>query len=69
MSDFTGKDFTVRNEGAIVLFQAHTDAARAWWDENVQDGITFAGARVVEWRYAQDIIQGIAAEGLTIGGA
>ena len=28
-------DFTVQNEGSIVLLHPHTDAARSWIDENI----------------------------------
>jgi len=52
------------NEGTLVKFQLHTDAAVAWWRENVDDfnkDIRARAARVryVEHRYANDIYQGM----------
>ena len=52
------------NEGTLVKFQLHTDAAVNWWRENVDDfnkDISARAARVRydEQRYAQDIYQGM----------
>jgi hypothetical protein len=59
-------DFKVRDEGTIVLFQAVTADARAWWADNVEDGMTFGGACVVEHRYADAIISGIVDAGFVV---
>ena len=52
------------NEGTLVKFQLHTDAALNWWRENGDDfnkDIRARAARVryVEHRYAHDIYQGM----------
>ena len=52
------------NEGTLVKFMLHTDAALNWWRENVDDfnkDIRARAARVryVEHRYAHDIYQGM----------
>lgn len=62
-------DFTVRNEGSIFLLIPHTPAAEAWIEEHLpQDAMRWAGnSIVVEHRYICDIIDGIQADGLTIG--
>ena len=52
------------NEGTLVKFQLHTDAAVNWWNDNVDDfnkDIRAKATRVryVEPRFAQDIYQGM----------
>ena len=52
------------NDGTLVKFMLHTDAALNWWRENVDDfnkDIRARAARVryVEHRYAHDIYQGM----------
>ena len=52
------------NEGTLVKFQLHTDAAVNWWNDNVDDfnkDIRAKATRVryVEHRFAQDIYQGM----------
>ena len=52
------------NEGTLVKFMLHTDAAANWWNDNVDDfnkEIRAKAARIryVEHRYAQDIYQGM----------
>ena len=54
------------NEGSLVKFMLHTDAALNWWRDNVDDfnkDIRARAARVryVEHRYANDIYQGMLA--------
>ena len=59
-------DFTIQNEGSILLFRPLTDAAREWLKENVQeDAQWFGDALVVECRYAGDLAVGMLAAGLT----
>jgi hypothetical protein len=59
-------DFTVRNEGTILLFYPLTDPAREWLKENVQDDAQWFGdALVVEHRYAGDLAMAMLAAGLT----
>ena len=52
------------NEGSLVKFMLHTDAAVSWWNDNVDDFNKEIRAkalkeRYVEHRYAQDIYQGM----------
>ena len=57
-------DFLIMDGGSIVQFWPQSEAAKAWWDENVADGPTLGQSRVVEHRYAPDIIEGLAEAGL-----
>lgn len=61
-------DFTVDNHGSILILNAHTEAAKAWVDEHLPDDRQTWGqcGTVVEPRYIGDIVQGIAADGLSI---
>jgi hypothetical protein len=62
-----GPDVTVSREGNLFLFQANTDAARNWLDENTDPDATYwAGALVVEHRYAADLTAGLQADGLRV---
>ena len=52
------------NEGSLVKFLLHTDAAVSWWNDNVDDFNKEIRAkalkeRYVEHRYANDIYQGM----------
>ena len=52
------------NEGTLVKFMLHTDAAVSWWNDNVDDFNKDIRAkalkeRYVEHRYANDIYQGL----------
>ena len=54
------KNFKIKNEGSIILFEPLTDTARDWWSSHVDpDAQTMGPAYVVEHRYAGDIIEGI----------
>jgi len=58
-------DYQVRDEGSIVLLWPISAAAVAWCDEHLpEDRITWGGATVIEHRYADDIIEGLGADGL-----
>ena len=61
-------DVTVRDEGTIVQFIPNSDAARAWFKENVQaEGWQWMGpALCVDARPAQDLAQRLEEEGFTI---
>jgi hypothetical protein len=63
------QDVTVVNEGSIVLFTLETEAAKFWWDENVAETLEFGGnifCKVVEWRYAAAIVEGLADAGFNV---
>jgi hypothetical protein len=59
-------DFDIRDEGSVWLFEPKTPEAEDWWAENVEEGMTYCGANVVEWRPARDIVDGIIAEGFQV---
>lgn len=62
------KDFAVRDEGTIVLLTPQSEEARTWVAENLpEEAMTWGAAVVIEHRYADDIITGIEADGLTVG--
>ncbi len=46
--------------GSIVLFEPLTEAAQAWWNDNVDpECMKMGAAYAVEHRYAGDIAEGI----------
>jgi hypothetical protein len=60
-------DVTVENHGTIFLFRLHTDQARTWVEENVQDDAQyFGGALAVEGGYARNLAEGMLCEGLEV---
>jgi len=61
-------DVRIQDEGTIVLFRPLREQAREWLIENVQeDAQWFAGALVVEHRYALPLIEGLRQEGYLVG--
>jgi hypothetical protein len=64
----TGSDFFVDDQGTIVTFYPRSDAAQAWWEENVQvEPWQHIGRRwAVDHRMAQNLVTGIEAAGFTI---
>ena len=63
----SGPDVIVVNQGSIFLFHLHTQAAKAWVSQNVEDGAQyFGGALVVEHRYARDLVARMLADGLLV---
>lgn len=60
-------DVVVENHGSIFLFTLRTARARRWVDQHVQeDAQWWAGRLAVEHRYAWDLAQGMAADGLRV---
>lgn len=60
-------DFVLNDQGSIVLLLPNSDAAREWLDDNIgEDAQYFGRSLVVEHRFADDIIDGIMAEGLIV---
>ncbi len=59
-------DVTVENHGTLVLVRPETDAATAWLNENVDECVWFAGALVVEPRYVEGLLLGMADEGFMV---
>jgi hypothetical protein len=69
MSTNAASDFTVRNEGSIVLLHPHTDAARDWVNQNIGEDNGYQPywpSVVIEPRYVGDIVNGITADGLVV---
>jgi hypothetical protein len=62
-------DFTVRNEGSILLLTPHTGPARNWIDEHIgsENGYQpLYPTVVIEPRYVIAILEGIRVAGLEI---
>jgi len=62
-------DFILRDEGSIVLLTPHTDAAHDWVNEHIGQDNGYQPmwpTVVIERRYAQDILEGVRAEGMVI---
>jgi hypothetical protein len=62
-------DFILRDEGSIVLLTPCTDAAHEWLDENIGQDNGYQPmwpTVVIERRYAQDILEGVIAEGMVV---
>jgi hypothetical protein len=59
-------DFTLLDEGTILVLTPQTDAARGWVDDHIPDDATrWAGGVVVEHRFITDVLFGTSAAGLT----
>ena len=68
-SPSNGPDFTVRDEGSILLLTPHTEPARTWIDRHVGPDNGFQPyypTIVIEPRYVIAILEGIRAGGLEI---
>lgn len=60
-------DFQVQNHGSLVLLKPVTDDADRWVEEYIDSSAQrWAGAVVVEPRYIQPILAGIADAGLSV---
>jgi hypothetical protein len=60
-------DVFVHNEGTVFLFCPLTSQAKEWIDEHVQpDAMWFAGALVVEHRFAWGLARGMIDAGLAL---
>jgi hypothetical protein len=60
-------DVSIENCGTLFLFRAETQLGREWINDHVPAGATYwAGQLVVEHRYAYDLAQGMAADGLVL---
>jgi len=49
---------------SVYIIRPTSPKGKAWLDENVPDGTWAMGGIVVEWRYMDDIWDGVKAEGL-----
>ena len=62
-------DFTIRDEGTIVLLVPHTQPARSWIDEHIgpDNGYQpYYPTVVIEHRYARPILEGIRESGFSL---
>ncbi len=61
-------DVEVRNEGSIFIFTPLTEAGREWINLHVEatESQWFAGGLVVEHRYAANLADGMAGDGLVV---
>lgn len=60
-------DFLAADHGSIWLVQPITDAAKQWVADHIpSDAQWFGRGFVVEWRFIDDILCGIAADGLEV---
>ncbi len=60
-------DFSILNEGSILVLTPETDEGQAWVEENLPgDALRWAGGYVIEPRYMEDILTGILSDGLTV---
>lgn len=61
-------DFSVQDEGTIVILYVHTEAGRGWVTEHIPDDHQTWGQNgiVIEHRFAHDILEGIKEADLTI---
>ena len=63
----TKLDALVVNHGSLSLVHLHTAEARQWVEDNVLEGAQFfAGNLVVEHRYIDDLVDGMALDGLRV---
>lgn len=60
-------DFDVNNQGSIVLLTPMTPAAHEWVETHLpDDALTFGPSIAIEHRYAEDILEGIVQDGLSL---
>jgi len=60
-------DFVLSDQGSVWLLRPQTEDAQDWIDEHIaSDAQQFGRAIVIEPRYVDDIVDGIAVSGLTI---
>jgi hypothetical protein len=63
----TQADISIENCGSVFLFAANTDLGREWIHGHVPSDATFwCGRLAVEHRFAYDLAQGMAADGLVL---
>jgi hypothetical protein len=61
-----GYDFTITNEGSLMLVTANNDNAGEWADENIDSPV--CGSTIpVEPRFISYLVEGIINSGFTVG--
>ena len=67
MTITTNPDVTWSDHGSITLVTPHTEAAREWIDEFIQEDPQWYGrSLVVEPRYLDDLLEGMRGDGLVV---
>lgn len=62
-------DFTLAHHGSISLLQPTSDAGEQWVGEHIPaNAPEWCGGIVIEHRFVDNILDGIAADGLTVEG-
>jgi len=67
--DTISPDFTIQNEGSILLLQPHTEAARARVEKHIGEDNGYQPmwpTVLVEHRYITGIVRGIQRDGLEV---
>ena len=60
-------DFSLQDEGSIVLLRMHTPVAQAWVEDHICEPTYWTPhAIVIEHRYIGDVLEGIIADGLEV---
>lgn len=61
-------DFSFTNHGSITILTANTPEAKEWVKEHLPEDATTWGPNgtVIEPRYADDILDGLQADGLSV---
>jgi len=62
-------DFAIENHGSIFLLKPYTKAAKAWVNENIGQDNGYQPmwpTVVLEVRYVDNVLQGIANDGLAV---
>lgn len=68
VGDIRPADIGIRDEGSIYLLTPLTEAGRDWMREHLpEDATRFGPATVVEWRFLNDIAQGMIDDGPVVG--
>jgi hypothetical protein len=68
MSNAEDVDFSLYNHGSIVALVPRTQAAKDWCSDHIpEDAAWFGHGVAIEPRYVHDIVEGLQADGLTLG--
>jgi hypothetical protein len=59
-------DVAVENHGSVFLFRLHTEAAREWVAEHVDEPMFWCGALACEPRCAEGLAEGMLSDGLNV---
>lgn len=50
---------------SVYVLSPVTEAGKAWLEANLADAIRYGHGYAVEWRYLDDIVEGMKADGLS----